>query len=390
MRRNILLLALLSILTLSHCSKNEEVVIPQVSIFGTSKSRSTSSNVGMTFNISLNKAVSQDVSVNYSTSPGTALADKDYITKSGTLVIPAGTQTASLEITITSGNERKDDQTFYLIFDSPKNCTLENTKAVGKILNDSGVIFNIDNKGYTTPTEYPGYTLKWSDEFSGTAVNTSDWTFEKGNNNGWGNNELENYTDRSQNVFVSNGNLVIEARQETLSGFNYTSTRMITKGKRSFTYGRIDIRAKVPKGKGIWPALWMLGSNIDQKSWPACGEIDIMELIGQEPNKVHGTVHYGASAPSRNKTGSYILSSGSFDQEFHVYSLIWDKDNLKILVDDINYFSAKSSDISSPYPFDLPFFFIFNIAVGGNWPGSPDNTTIFPQRMVVDYVRVFQ
>jgi len=268
---------------------------------------------------------------------------------------------------------------------------LENSKAIGKILNDTGLNFTTDNSGYTTPNSYPTYKLIWSDEFSGSSINPSDWTFEKGNNNGWGNNELENYTNRTENAFVSNGNLIIEARQESVGGFNYTSARMITKSKQTFTYGRIDIRAKLPKGKGVWPALWMLGNNIDQKGWPACGEIDIMELLGQEPSRVYGTLHYGNSVATHlSKGGNYVLSAGSFDQQFHVFSLIWDKDNLKILVDDVNFFSAKSSDISGTYPFDQPFFFIFNIAVGGNWPGNPDISTTFPQRMIVDYIRVFQ
>jgi beta-glucanase (GH16 family) len=136
----------------------------------------------------------------------------------------------------------------------------------------------------------------------------------------------------------------------------------------------------------------MLGNNIDAVSWPACGEIDILELLGQEPNKIYGTVHWGANFNSRaNKGNSFILNGSSFDQQFHVYSAIWGQDSIKILVDDQQFFQFSKSDVgAAPYPFNADFFFIFNIAVGGNWPGSPDGTTVFPQRMVVDYVRVFQ
>jgi beta-glucanase (GH16 family) len=249
----------------------------------------------------------------------------------------------------------------------------------------------VDNTGYNTPLTYPGYTLAWADEFNTNVIDPASWTFEAGNNNGWGNNELQYYTGRSQNVFVSKGNLILEARAEAYNLLNYTSTRMITKNKKTFKFGRIDIRAKTPVGKGVWPALWMLGNNIDQVNWPACGEIDILELLGQEPNKIYGTMHWGASSATHSFFGSnYVLNPGSFDQQFHVYSIIWTQNNIKVLVDDIQYVSFSAANVSGNYPFNSEFFFIFNIAVGGNWPGSPDNSTSFPQRLIVDYVRVFQ
>ena len=166
---------------------------------------------------------------------------------------------------------------------------------------------------------------------------------------------------------------------------------MITKGKQSIKYGRIDIRAKLQKGKGVWPALWLLGDNIDAVSWSACGEIDMMELLGHEPNKVYGTLHWGANVASHSsKGGNYVMTTGSFDQQFHVFSLIWTADSLNILVDDKKYFGMAQNDAAPTSPFNNKFFLIFNIAVGGDWPGAPDGTAKFPQRMVVDYVRVFQ
>jgi beta-glucanase (GH16 family) len=164
---------------------------------------------------------------------------------------------------------------------------------------------------------------------------------------------------------------------------------MTTQDKKFFKFGRIDIRAKLPVGKGIWPALWMLGTNINSVGWPACGEIDIMELIGTYPERVTGTMHW--SGTSQSKGLNYSLSTGDFSQQFHAFSIIWTQDNIQWFVDDQLYLSASSADVGvAAYPFNADEFFIFNVAVGGNWPGSPDNSTLFPQRMFVDYVRVFQ
>jgi beta-glucanase (GH16 family) len=202
---------------------------------------------------------------------------------------------------------------------------------------------------------------------------------------------LQYYTSSIKNSFIADGYLIIEARSENYGSNKYTSARIISKDKRTFTYGRIDIRAKLPKGKGIWPALWMLGNNISQLNWPACGEIDIMELLGHESNKVYGTMHWGAAGgPSTHIGSSYSLNSGDYSSGFHVFSLLWEVDKLTFLVDDIIYFTGTKAEVTGDYPFDKPFFFIMNIAVGGNWPGNPDASTTFPQRMVVDYVRVFQ
>ncbi len=332
--------------------------------------------------------------INYSTVAGTALATKDFIPVAGTLTIDANQNKGFIDVTVTGDSTRKEDQYFYVQLDSPQNCTIANSKDTGIILNRDGTYFPVDNSGYVAPASYAGYSLVWSDEFNGSSVDPSTWTYEIGTgNNSWGNNELEYYTDRTQNSFVSDGHLIIEARAESFGGRNYTSARMITKNKKIFKFGRIDIRAKMPKGKGIWPALWMLGNNIDAVPWPACGEIDIMEMIGQEPNKIVGTFHWGNSIATRAlKWTSYTLSSGSFDQQFHVYSLIWKENEMKILIDDQMYAYMTPADMApgSTYPFNNDFFFIFNVAVGGQLPGSPDNTTVFPQRMAVDYIRVFQ
>ena len=245
------------------------------------------------------------------------------------------------------------------------------------------------DNGYTTPLEYQDYQLVWQDEFSGNELST-DWQHEIGTgSNGWGNNELQYY--RKENTRVEDGFLVIEARKESFSDRNYTSSRIVTMGQEAFQYGRIDIRAKLPRGQGIWPALWMLGSNFPTIGWPDCGEIDIMEMIGGQgrENTVHGTVHWDNNGQYASFGDSYSLTQGTFNDEFHVFSIIWDSQTIRWFVDDVQYNQIDITPAALS-EFNQQFFFIFNIAVGGNWPGSPDGTTSFPQQMYVDYVRVFQ
>lgn len=247
--------------------------------------------------------------------------------------------------------------------------------------------------GYVTPEQYEGYTLVWNDEFNDNEINTNDWTFEMGDgcpdNCGWGNNELQYY--RRENAWEKDSVLTIEARKENFGGKMYTSTRMITQQKQSFQYGRIDIRALLPQGQGIWPALWMLGEDINSVGWPKCGEIDIMEMVGGEgsDNTVHGTVHYDINGNHVYHGGHKSLASGIYADKYHVFSILWDKSSIKWYVDDAQFYTTDISS-SDTNEFHQKFFFIFNIAVGGNWPGSPDATTSFPQQMKVDYIRVFQ
>lgn len=260
---------------------------------------------------------------------------------------------------------------------------------------DDGEDGEISGEGYTTPESYEGMTLVWQDEFGGDALNMDNWSFEKGTGEwGWGNNELQYY--REENTTVRDGYLVITAKEEEFEGSQYTSSRIITKGKQSFQYGRIDMRAKLPHGQGIWPALWMLGDNFDTEGWPKSGEIDMMEMVGGgvKDGQVHGTLHWDnngshATYGSGDANGPYTLASGKFADEFHVFTIIWDENAIKWFVDDEQFFEVdiRPEDLSE---FHQKFFLIFNVAVGGQWPGSPDASTTFPQQMVVDYVRVFQ
>lgn len=264
-----------------------------------------------------------------------------------------------------------------------------------KTINMNAASLGLDpNTGYTSPESYEGYKLVWSDEFNSPSI-SEDWTFEIGDGCpelcGWGNQELEYY--KKENTSIVDGNLVITAKRESMGGKQYTSSRLITKGKQSFTYGRIDIRALLPKGQGLWPALWMLGENIDEVSWPKCGEIDIMEMVGgsteDRDRTIHGTVHWDNAGSYANYGGSTKLSTGIFNDEFHVFSIEWDPGKIVWLLDGEEYHVIDITPAGLE-EFHKPMFFIFNVAVGGIWPGSPDGSTVFPQEMKVDYIRVFQ
>lgn len=235
------------------------------------------------------------------------------------------------------------------------------------------------------------WQLVWSDEFDGNAVDVAKWNFEIGGG-GWGNNELQYY--RKENATVADGYLTITAKKESYGGRQYTSSRMTTKKKGDFRYGRFEMRAKMPLGKGLWPAFWLYPTDEKYGGWAASGEVDIMEYLGHENKTVHGTLHYGGSWPNNTSAGSSMtLSSGSFDQEFHVFALEWEERQIRWYVDG-KLFRRTGSWWSSggpyPAPFDQRFFIILNLAVGGNWPGSPNSATTFPQQLIVDYVRVYQ
>ena len=245
------------------------------------------------------------------------------------------------------------------------------------------------DKGYKTPTSYQNLTLVWADEFEGTSLNDKYWNYEIGNNNGWGNNELEYY--KKENTTVKDGYLTIEARQENNGASTYTSSRLTTQDKFNVKYGRVDIRALLPKGQGIWPALWMLGKNIRQVSWPKCGEIDIMELIGGtgNDNTVYGTAHWDNNNSHAQYGGNTKLAAGVFNDEFHVFSIVWDARKIVWYVDD-KQFHIIDTTPAGLSEFQEEYFLLVNLAVGGDWPGKPNSATVFPQQMKVDYIRVFQ
>jgi beta-glucanase (GH16 family) len=243
--------------------------------------------------------------------------------------------------------------------------------------------------------------LVWSDEFNaaaGTAPNSARWGFDIGGS-GWGNGELEYYTNSTRNAAHDGaGNLVITARRENPSNFNchygvcqYTSARLLTANKFTQQYGRVEARLRIPRGQGLWPAFWMLGNNIGSVGWPTSGEIDIMENIGREPTQVHGTLHGPGYSGDAGLTSGFTLPGGAaFADGFHVFTMDWEPAAITWSVDGVAYARKTPADTrGNRWVFDHPFFIIMNVAVGGFWPGFPDASTVFPQTMAIDYVRVF-
>ncbi|MFI5188004.1 MAG: family 16 glycosylhydrolase [Chitinophagales bacterium] len=241
------------------------------------------------------------------------------------------------------------------------------------------------------------WQLVWSDEFNYTGLpDPAKWNFDVGGD-GWGNNELEYYTNkRMENARVENGNLVIEARKEFWQGKNYTSARLVTKSKSDpvvigWQYGKIEVRAKLPKGRGTWPAIWMLGSTTPLK-WPDDGEVDIMEHVGYDQGKIHGSIHCKKYNWVINTQKTAIRSVPDCSEQFHLYGMEWSADSIKLSIDGNNYISFANEHTGyDAWPFDTKMYLILNIAVGGNWGGQKGiDDSIWPQQMLIDYVRVWQ
>ncbi len=236
--------------------------------------------------------------------------------------------------------------------------------------------------------------LVMADEFDTEgAPNAAMWTYDIGigpGGDGWGNQELQYYTDRTENVKVENGFLLITAQEESFEGASYTSARLKTQGLFEQQYGRFEARIRLPYGKGLWPAFWLLGNDCDQNIWPQCGEIDIMEYLGDSPTKVFGTVHGPGYSGGEAETKEYTLENDRFDTGFHIFGIEWGPDYINYYVDGDLYNQITPDDVAGEWVFDHPFYIIMNVAVGGSFPGSPNAETVFPQTMVVDYVRVYQ
>jgi beta-glucanase (GH16 family) len=256
------------------------------------------------------------------------------------------------------------------------------------------------NAGAPGGSALPQWQLVWSDEFNGAngySPDSANWAFDIGGG-GWGNQELETYTSRTANAHVQDGNLVITELKETYTGTDgvtrdYTSARIKTAKLFAQAYGKFEARIKIPAGQGMWPAFWMLGEDIDKAEWPECGEIDIMENIGKEPSIVRGTLHGPGYSGADGIGSSFTLPGGArFADDFHVFAVEWEPDAIRFYVDGTRYRTITPVDLpaGTHWVYDHPFFILLNVAVGGAWPGSPDSTTVFPQQMLVDYVRVYK
>ena len=390
--RNLALFLTLPLLLLWAGCQPEEgpVVVPEIQFPIDINGLENEENRFFEFPLVLNQATTRDIKVHFETRSLTAEEGLDFVAVQDSLIVPCGTASATITVEIVIDEIAEDDETFRVVITGTSGALLAGgvQEAIGTIKNDDTLI-GVNNEGYVSSDDYPGKTLVWSDEFDGEAIDLQNWTYDLGAS-GWGNAELQNYTSNSENAYVSDGHLLIVAKQE---GVHYSSARLKSIGLQEFEHGRIDVRAILPYGQGIWPAIWMLGANFPTSGWPACGEIDIMELIGSSPSTVHGTLHFGADWTQHNYIGqgTSLPLGQTFADEFHVFSIDWSEEGITWLIDDQPFYSVTSGVTGSqPYPFDNPFFFILNVAVGGEWPGYPDATTTFPQFMAVDYVRVFQ
>ena len=260
-------------------------------------------------------------------------------------------------------------------------------------LNSCGVSVNMP--ATTNGTDL--WELVWADEFDGDGLDSAVWTPELGTGadrglNGWGNDELQYYTGRSENISVEDGILKIVALKENYEGSGYTSARLITQDKVSVQYGRIEARVRMPAGQGLWPAFWLLGNSIATETWPACGELDVMEFRGQEPSLVAGTVHGPGYSAGSALSGTFYSEGESFSDAFHVVGMDWDSEMISFWVDGEKYHTVRRSQLRAdqPWVFDQPFFLLLNLAVGGNYVGDPDEATSFPAAFEVDYVRIYR
>lgn len=309
---------------------------------------------------------------------------------SSSSVIPAESSAESSSSVILSGDSRDDSAGSSTKSSDSRNSS---SSAAGQSSSSSETVSSSSSETTSSSNAEPAAQYLWHDEFDGETIDTSKWTFEIGTGaGGWGNNEWEYYTSRKENAYIKDGVLHIRAQKEDYEGQKYTSARMITKDKFAFTYGTVEARIALPTGKGIWPAFWMLGQNIDEVSWPACGEIDIIEAVNTE-NKIYGTNHWANGAEYAtygNNTGDYRNQKFELDiMQFHTYKFTWDEKYIRMFVDDFMYHEILiENNEGDTEEFHKPFFFLLNVAVAGNWPGFEVDDSQFPNEMLVDYIRV--
>ena len=369
--------------------------LPKLSVDDISMQEGSGGTGTVEINCRLDHGYSQAITVSWSTVEGTAKAGQDFTAVSGqTITFQPNETSKKIIVTIVADDLKEADETFQVRLSNPVNVLLLKETVNIELKNDDTKI-GFANTGYDAPGSYPGYTLTWSDEFNGTTLSTTDWSYDSGDGCpglcGWGNNELEYYTAPPNNLIFQDGKMIIEARAETFGGKNYTSTKIKTQGKKTFRFGRIDIRAILPKTKGLWPAFWLLPQSNVYGNWPTSGEIDMMEQIGSEPAKVLGTAHYGPGPGSTYISRNYSLSGSDFNAAFHVFSLEWTQDQIKWYVDNNLFSTVSKADLgANTYPFNEQFYLIVNLAIGGNLPGAPDTSTLLPQWLIVDYIRVYQ
>ena len=350
-------------------------------------------------NLSLENEIDSLVFVNYKTVSISAEEGKDFEATSGILVFSKddASHKQSIFIDLLDDDKYEEEENFEIQFTTDSLVNLEKDKITITILDNDEQITDNDFPGYLTPKSYDGWKLLWADEFGGETLDLDKWNVIVGNGCpslcGFGNNEFQYY--RAENIELVNGLLTIHALKEDFQDRHYTSARILTQDKFFYTFGRMDIRAKLPYSQGLWPALWMMGQNKKTVGWPECGETDVMELRGAIPNTTSSTLHYKNASGKHQNTAvkKHVLEEGNYSDEFHVFTTIWNEHKIEFFVDDIRYhtvFFSSMNFYNNTNSFLKDFFILMNVAVGGNFGGNPDSSTQWPQKMEVDYVRVFQ
>ncbi|HLF33144.1 MAG TPA: family 16 glycosylhydrolase [Cyclobacteriaceae bacterium] len=380
--------SLAALMLLYSCDKNNETPdLPAISVPWFSIDEGDVDHRTSEIEIELSHASANTIQLTWSTQDSSAHAGVDYVEVTGaTVTFEPGETSKLIRVEILSDTIMEFTEHFIVAFEADDHAELTFPNTIITIQDTDRKNTQVKSDGYDVQKDYPGFKVEWEDNFDGSKLNDADWNYELGGG-GWGNNELEIYTSDPQNVYAENGILTIRAIDE---GSKYTSARLTTQNKRVFKFGLIEIKAKLPEGQGIWPALWMLGTNISSIGWPGCGEIDIMELVGHLPGQVHGTAHYNSNGHQYSGNSYALGIPDTFSKKYHVFSILWENDRIAWYVDYQLFYEITSEMTGSSWPFNNSFFFIFNLAVGGNWPGYPDETTIFPQSMLIDYIRVYK
>mgnify|MGYP003576810401 FL=1 len=355
-------------------------ILSKLSIDDVTLFEGSGDNTPFEFTISMDKTFSGPVSVSYSTADGTAKGGEDYTAVTAqTVTFQPGERTKKITVSVIGDTKREGAETFTVNLSNIVNGVLAKATGTGTIRDDD------EGAAFTN--------LVWSDEFDYTGLPDSrKWGYDVGGH-GWGNNELQYYTkERPENARVEEGHLIIEARREKMESRDYTSARLVTKNKGDWKYGRIEVKAKLPQGRGIWPAIWMLPTEWKYGDWPASGEIDIMEFVGYEPDRVHGTVHTQSFNHSIGTQKGSSLRFTDLATAFHIYAIEWHADKIDFYVDGERYFTFTNTNRgAADWPFDQAFHLILNIAVGGNWGGAQGvDPAVYPQKFLIDYVRVYQ
>ena len=348
--------------------------------------------IGCAVSIVYLAACSDDVSPSVSVTPESSSSEIAATSSSSSVILSGDSRDDSASSSTKSSDSRNSSSSAAGQSSSSSEIAAVSSSSIDNVI-ESSATSSSSVEIVSSSSAEPAAQYLWHDEFDGETIDTSKWTFEIGTGaSGWGNNEWEYYTSRKENAYIKDGVLHIRAQKENYEGQKYTSARMLTKGKFAFKYGTVEARIALPTGKGIWPALWMLGQNIDEVSWPACGEIDIIEAVNSE-NKIYGTNHWANGseyATYGNNTGDYRNQKFELDiTQFHTYKFTWDEKYIRMFVDDFMYHEILiEGNEGDTEEFHKPFFFLLNVAVAGNWPGFEVDDSQFPNEMLVDYIRV--